>query len=243
MPQYPKNAGESRIKSLETSKESHGFSTLILLYTDFLRCCDPSFRPKHHSSRKMKLSTTILAALFLQMTLTDQRIAMVDMIWLVCHSPPRNDTTPKSLPCFRLTAKQNVGVRYELLESCYGDQSAEQKLGSAKALFLGKVYFQKILESPRLGKQQKEQSNHLREIFQCSLVYPYPSVLISREDTQTMVREKLCPKPRPPQTLHLPGNQTMVRVSGEGKLRPWSEFGVFLGRGRRGGSTILEIFS
>ena len=42
------------------------------------------------------------------------------------------------------------------------------------------------------------------------------------------------PKPRPPQTLYLPGKgetQTMVWVSGEGKLRPWSEFGVFFGVG------------
>ena len=61
---------------------------------------------------------------------------------------------------------------------------------------------------------------------------PIPVFLTSRDETQTMVREKLGPKPRPPQTLYLPGKgetQTMVRVSGEGKLRPWSEFGVFLG--------------
>ena len=61
---------------------------------------------------------------------------------------------------------------------------------------------------------------------------PTPVFLTSREETQTMVREKLGPKPRPRQTLDLPGKgetQTMVWVSGAGKLRPWSEFGVFLG--------------
>ena len=42
---------------------------------------------------------------------------------------------------------------------------------------------------------------------------PTPVFLTSREETQTMVREKLGPKPRPPQTLYLPGKgetQTMV---------------------------------
>ena len=56
---------------------------------------------------------------------------------------------------------------------------------------------------------------------------PTPVFLSSREETQTMVREKLGPKLRPPQTLYLLGKgetQTMVWVSGEGKLRPWSEF-------------------
>ena len=61
---------------------------------------------------------------------------------------------------------------------------------------------------------------------------PTPVFLPSQEETQTMVREKLGPKLRPPQTLYLLGKgetQTMVWVSGEGKLRPWSEFRVFLG--------------
>ena len=61
---------------------------------------------------------------------------------------------------------------------------------------------------------------------------PTPVFLPLREETQTMVREKLGPKLRPPQTLYLLGKgetQAMVWVSGEGKLRPWSEFRVFLG--------------
>ena len=51
---------------------------------------------------------------------------------------------------------------------------------------------------------------------------PTPVFLPSREETQTMVREKLGPKLRPPQTLYLLGKgetQTMVRVSGEGKTQ------------------------
>ena len=42
---------------------------------------------------------------------------------------------------------------------------------------------------------------------------PIPVFLTSRKETQTMVREKLGPKPRPPQTLYLPGKgetQTIV---------------------------------
>ena len=42
---------------------------------------------------------------------------------------------------------------------------------------------------------------------------PTPVLLTSREETQTMLREKLGPKPRPRQTLDLPGKgetQTMV---------------------------------
>ena len=42
---------------------------------------------------------------------------------------------------------------------------------------------------------------------------PTPVILPSREETQTMVREKLGPKLRPPQTLYLLGKgetQTMV---------------------------------
>ena len=67
---------------------------------------------------------------------------------------------------------------------------------------------------------------------------PIPMFLASREELRPW-SEKNSEKTRPPQTLYLPGKgetQTMARASGEGKLRPWSEFGVCLGRGRRGGS-------
>ena len=70
---------------------------------------------------------------------------------------------------------------------------------------------------------------------------PTPVFLASREETQTVVREKLGPKLRPPHTLYLLGKE---------KLRPWSEFllwensdhglsfGCFWGRRRRGGSQL-----
>ena len=54
-----------------------------------------------------------------------------------------------------------------------------------------------------------------------------------------MARAKLGPKLRPHQTLLF----TMERRNSDhglsfwrGKLRPWSEFSVFLGRGRQGGA-------
>ena len=126
-----------------------------------------------------------------------------------------NDTTPKSLPCFRSTAKQHVGIRDALLESCYGDQSAERKLGFGKSVFFWeKVCSQQILQSPRIGKQQKTNNPIMfARYFNARTSAPTPVLLTSREETQTMVREKLAPKPRPPQTSYLPGKgetQTMV---------------------------------
>ena len=54
---------------------------------------------------------------------------------------------------------------------------------------------------------------HLPALVNAHSSTPTPVFLTSREETQTMVREKLGPKPRPRQTLDLPGKgetQTMV---------------------------------
>ena len=47
---------------------------------------DFSESPTLHESGKMRVSTSTVAALFLKMALTDQRIAMVDMLLLVFPS-------------------------------------------------------------------------------------------------------------------------------------------------------------
>ena len=63
---------------------------------------------------------------------------------------------------------------------------------------------------PLCGKRRK---NDWQKVVNAHSSTPTPVFLTSREETQTMVRGKLRPKPKPPQTLYLPGKgetQTMV---------------------------------
>ena len=78
----------------------------------------------------------------------------------------------------------------------------------------------------------KQEQIRILMLNQCSFVYPYPSVSDFAGQNSDHGRGKLRPKLRPPQTLYLTGKgetETVVYLSGEGKLRVWSEFGVFLG--------------
>ena len=80
-------------------------------------------------------------------------------------------------------------------------------------------------------------------LFNAHSSTPTPVFLPSREETQTMVREKLGPNSDHPRLCIYWGNE---------KLRPWSEFlgrensdhglsfGCFWGRGRRGGSQLFR---
>ena len=65
----------------------------------------------------------------------------------------------------------------------------------------------------RVTKDVRCDSNRTPPNLNAHSSTPTPGFLTSREETQTMVREKLGPKPRPRQILVLPGkgkSQTMV---------------------------------
>ena len=77
----------------------------------------------------------------------------------------------------------------------------------------GSLAFLEILEFAVFGKRAGFARNRHSISWFSRFSTPTPVFLTLREETQTMVREKLGPKPRPRQTLYLPGKgetQTMV---------------------------------
>ena len=131
-----------------------------------------------------------------------------DMIW---HALVRSQTR-----------KQVVGLKIFLLSGRCCVEVFWRSYGSLDVMFGGMGVVLSLVSQGRCGCEIA-QLRRLAAVVAASFLRckpcdahsstPTPVFLTSREETQTMVRAKLRPKLRPPQTLYLPGKgetQTMV---------------------------------